>query len=202
MTRTAISLTLAMILTSSTAFAGSAGRPPARTSGQPATTTPATPATTPAMQPAAPAPVAAPTPAKGQQQGVQGVQVLAPTQKSVVSALRAAGYNVEVKEKTEEEDINIIIKTKSHVVDVWLSSCVGDRCDRVTASVGWDTNEAIDNKLLNDWNSNYYTQAYYFENQYFIDSHLLIRGGVTAGTLQAWVQKLISDAKEFETMLK
>lgn len=180
MTKMATRLTLALIVTTSTAFAGSGGRPPARVPSQQNNTV-ATPAP---MAPAA----------------QTGVQILSPTQNSVVSALRAGGYKVTVDDNSSGE-VNISLNVKGYNVDVWLSGCNANLCDRVTSSVGWETKQEADYELLNEWNSNYYTQAYYFENQYFIDSHFMIRGGFAASAVQAWIEKLLADAKEFESML-
>lgn len=129
--------------------------------------------------------------------------VLPGTLTSVAAALRAAGYRVTVEPQADDEDPSMTVQAGGREVQVWLSGCASGRCARATAELEWDAGEdGGDTDLLNEWNSEYYTQAYVYEGSYYLDSTLFMGGGFTAATLRAWMTEFLSDAGEFEDTLR
>ncbi|GAA0512643.1 YbjN domain-containing protein [Deinococcus depolymerans] len=131
-------------------------------------------------------------------------QVLAATPAALLAALKEAGYRVTMDPVSPDSDPSMTVMAGDYEVSVWLSGCKAGTCARVTASTSWDYSdreEALDTELVNDWNSNYYTQAYAYEGAYYLDSTLPIAGGYTRATLKAWMTDYLGDVKDFETEL-
>lgn len=133
---------------------------------------------------------------------VGGAQVQPATPASVAAALRTAGYRVTVNPVQPDEDPSLAVVTSSgQNVDVWLSGCRAQVCDRVSAGLTWEAGDEPDLELLNEWNSGYYTQAYAYEGTYHLDSSLILRGGYTRASLLRWMELLLEDGEEFESEL-
>lgn len=128
-------------------------------------------------------------------------QVQAATPAAVAAALREAGYKVTMKPTNPDEDPTMSVVAGGYTMDVWLSGCKNGSCARVTASTGWDYSDkkdALDLKAVNEWNGNYYSQAYVYESSYYLDYTLPIKGGFTKVGLKAWMTDYLSDLKDFE----
>ena len=133
---------------------------------------------------------------------VGGAQVQPATPASVAAALRTAGYRVTVNPVQADEDPSLSVVTPSgQNVDVWLSQCRAQVCDRVSAGLTWEGGDEPDLELLNDWNGNYYTQAYVYEGTYHLDSSMILRGGYTRAALLRWMELLLEDGGDFEAEL-
>ncbi|KQR04761.1 YbjN domain-containing protein [Deinococcus sp. Leaf326] len=133
---------------------------------------------------------------------VGGAQVQPATPASVAAALRTAGYRVTVNPVQPDEDPSLAVVTSSgQNVDVWLSECRAQVCDRVSAGLTWDASDEPDLDFLNEWNSGYYTQAYVYEETYHLDSSMILRGGYTRAALVRWMELLLEDGEEFESEL-
>lgn len=131
-------------------------------------------------------------------------QVVASTPAALMAALKEAGYRVTMDPATPDSDPSMTVMAGDYEVSVWLSNCKAGSCGRVTASTSWDysdSEEELDTALVNDWNSNYYTQAYAYEGAYYLDSSMPIGGGYTRATLKAWMTDYLSDVKDFELEL-
>lgn len=131
-------------------------------------------------------------------------QVQPATPEAVAAALRAAGYRVTMNPSDPDSDPSMTVDTGDYEVDVWLSGCQKNVCSRVTASSSWDYSDdedLLDTELINDWNGNYYTQAYIYEGAYYLDSTMPIRGGYTRAALKAWMTDYLEDALDFEEEL-
>ncbi|MEF2279824.1 YbjN domain-containing protein [Deinococcus sp. YIM 134068] len=131
-------------------------------------------------------------------------QVQAATPTAVAAALREAGYAVTVNPVDTDEDPSLSVKAGNYELDVWFSGCRGTSCDRVTASTSWDYEDdagSLDTDLANEWNSNYFTQAYVYEGSYYLDSTLTLRGGYTKAALGAWMEDYLGDVEDFEAEL-
>lgn len=133
---------------------------------------------------------------------VGGAQVQPATPASVAAALRTAGYRVTVNPVQPDEEPSLTVVTPSgQNVDVWLSECRAQVCDRVSASLSWEAGDEPDLELLNEWNGNYYTQAYVYGDSYHLDSSLILRGGYTRAALLRWMELLLEDGGDFEAEL-
>lgn len=133
-----------------------------------------------------------------------GGQVQAATPETVAAALREAGYAVSVNPVQGDDEPSLAVKAGDYELDVWFSGCRGTTCERVTASTNWDyrdDQESLDMELVNEWNSNYFTQAYVYENGYYLDSTLTLRGGYTKVALKAWMEDYLGDVRDFEAEL-
>ncbi|AFD24061.1 hypothetical protein DGo_CA0134 [Deinococcus gobiensis I-0] len=86
-------------------------------------------------------------------------------------------------------------------MDVWLSQCRAQVCDRVSAGLSWEAGDEPDLELLNEWNGNYYTQAYVYDDSYHLDSSMILRGGYTRAALVRWMELLLEDGGDFEAEL-
>ncbi|GGK96930.1 YbjN domain-containing protein [Deinococcus radiotolerans] len=130
-------------------------------------------------------------------------QVQPATPAAVMAALKTAGYKVTMNPTAPDRDPSMTFTSGGHEVQVWLSGCKAGVCSRVTASTSWDYSDAedLDTAVLNDWNSNYYTQAYAYEGSYYLDSTMPIRGGYTQATLKAWITEYLEDVTYFEDEL-
>lgn len=131
-------------------------------------------------------------------------QVQAATPAAVAAALRGAGYKVTMNPTDPDGDPSMTVVVGDAEVDVWLSGCKAGLCSRVTASSYWDYSDAgegLDTELTNEWNGNYYTQAYIYEDAYYLDSTMPIRGGYTSATLKAWMVDYLDDVSAFEEEL-
>ncbi|MDV6373012.1 YbjN domain-containing protein [Deinococcus arenicola] len=131
-------------------------------------------------------------------------QVQAATPAAIAAALREAGYKVTVNPTDADSDPSLSVTAGDYEVDVWLSGCKSGICSRVTASSYWDYSDDEDNldtELTNEWNGNYYTQAYTYEGSYYLDSTLPIRGGYTKAALKAWMVDYLDDVESFEEEL-
>ncbi|MBB5361611.1 YbjN domain-containing protein [Deinococcus humi] len=131
-------------------------------------------------------------------------QVQAATPDAVAAALRAAGYKVTVNPTDPDSDPSLTVNAGDYEIDVWLSGCQKNVCSRVTASSYWDYSDdedMLDTELINDWNGNYYTQAYVYEGAYYLDSTMPIRGGYTRAALNAWMVDYLEDVAAFEEEL-
>ncbi|GBF07134.1 YbjN domain-containing protein [Deinococcus aerius] len=131
---------------------------------------------------------------------VGGGQVQAATPEAVTAALRAAGYTVTANPIREDEDPSVTVRAGGRELDVWFSGCREGSCARVTASYGWDPEDEADLNLdfVNEWNGNYYTQAYVYEGRYYLDSTMPLRGGYTRAALNAWMTDYLTDVEDFE----
>ncbi|WP_291430968.1 YbjN domain-containing protein [Deinococcus sp.] len=135
---------------------------------------------------------------------VTGGQVVAATPAALLAALKAAGYRVTMDPVSADSDPSMTVKAGKYEISVWLSDCTAGKCSRVTASTFWDYSDSeddLDTELTNDWNGNYYTQAYVYEGAYYLDSTMPIAGGYTRATLKAWMADYLSDVKDFEVEL-
>ncbi len=133
---------------------------------------------------------------------VGGAQVQPATTESVAATLRAAGYRVTVNPAQPDEDPSLSVVTPSgQDVDVWLSQCRAQVCDRVSAGLSWEAGDEPDLELLNEWNGNYYTQAYVYDDSYHLDSSMILRGGYTRAALVRWMELLLEDGGDFEAEL-
>ncbi|BDP40672.1 hypothetical protein DAETH_06410 [Deinococcus aetherius] len=133
-----------------------------------------------------------------------GGQVQAATPATVASALREAGYGVTVNPVEGDDEPSLTVKAGDYELDVWFSGCKGTTCDRVTASTNWDYSDdedSLDTDLVNEWNSNFFTQAYVYEGAYYLDTTLPLRGGYTKVALKAWMEDYLGDVKDFEAEL-
>lgn len=131
-------------------------------------------------------------------------QVQAATPASVAAVLREAGYKVTVNPAGVDEDPSLSVTAGDYELDVWFSNCKNNVCSRVTASVYWDYSDdqdMLDTELVNDWNSNYYTQAYVYEGSYYLDATMIIAGGYTKTALKAWMMEYLDDVAAFEEEL-
>ncbi|MBZ9749954.1 YbjN domain-containing protein [Deinococcus sp. HMF7604] len=131
-------------------------------------------------------------------------QVLASTPTALAAALREAGYKVTVEPVSADSDPTLTVTAGDYEVSLWLSNCKANVCGRATASVSWDYSDdedSLDLELTNDWNSNYYTQAYIYEGAYYLDSTLFIGGGYTKAALKAWMTEYLDDVSDFEMEL-
>lgn len=145
----------------------------------------------------APAQASAPASAPGTS-ALGGGQVQAATVTTVAAGLREAGYRVTVNPAQADEDPSLSVVAGDYELDVWFSGCQAGSCDRVTASTGWELGEEqADLEFLNEWNSNYFTQAYLYEASYYLDSTLTLRGGYTRVALRAWMSDFLEDVAEF-----
>lgn len=131
-------------------------------------------------------------------------QVQPATPDAIAAALREAGYTVTMNPTDPDSDPSLTVDTGDDEVDVWLSGCQKNVCSRVTASSYWDYSDdedSLDVELTNDWNGNYYTQAYIYEGAYYLDSTMPIRGGYTRAALKAWMVDYLEDVAAFEEEL-
>lgn len=131
-------------------------------------------------------------------------QVQAATPATVAAVLREAGYTVTMTPSDPDSDPSMTVKAGERELDVWFSDCEAGSCARVTASTFWDYSEdedSLDTELTNDWNGNYYTQAYIYEGGYYLDSTMPIRGGYTRAALKAWMTDYLGDVTDFEAEL-
>ncbi|OLV16610.1 YbjN domain-containing protein [Deinococcus marmoris] len=131
-------------------------------------------------------------------------QVQAATPAAIAAALREAGYKVTMNPTDPDSDPSMTVDTGDYEVDVWLSGCKAGICSRATASSYWDYSDdegSLDTELTNDWNGNYYTQAYVYEGSYYLDSTMPIRGGYTKAALKAWMVDYLDDVSAFEEEL-
>lgn len=131
-------------------------------------------------------------------------QVVAATPAALMAALKEAGYRVTMDPVSPDSDPSMTVMAGDYEVSVWLSNCKAGSCGRVTASTSWDysdSEEELDTALVNDWNGNYYTQAYAYDGAYYLDSSMPISGGYTRATLKAWMTDYLSDVKDFELEL-
>ncbi|GGR97672.1 YbjN domain-containing protein [Deinococcus sedimenti] len=130
-------------------------------------------------------------------------QVQAATPAAVMASLKAAGYRVTMNPTSPDRDPTMTVTAGDRELQVWLSSCANGVCGRVTASSSWDYSDAeeLDTEFLNEWNSNYYTQAYLYEGSVYLDSTMPIRGGYTQATLKAWMTDYLDDVSAFEDEL-
>ncbi|CAM3773127.1 YbjN domain-containing protein [Deinococcus frigens] len=131
-------------------------------------------------------------------------QVQAATPAAIAAALREAGYKVTMKATDPDSDPSMTVNTGDYEVDVWLSGCKAGICTRATVSSYWDYSDdedLLDPALTNDWNGNYYTQAYVYEGAYYLDSTMPIRGGYTKAALKAWMVDYLDDVSAFEEEL-
>ncbi|UQN05268.1 YbjN domain-containing protein [Deinococcus sp. QL22] len=131
-------------------------------------------------------------------------QIQAATPNSVAAALREAGYKVTVNPANPDEDPSLSVTAGDYEIDVWFSNCKGNVCTRVTASSYWDYSDdedALDVELTNEWNGNYYTQAYIYEGSYYLDTTMVIAGGYTKTALKAWMTEYLDDVSTFEESL-
>lgn len=127
-----------------------------------------------------------------------GGQVQAATPATVAAGLRAAGYQVTVNPAQADEDPSLSVVAGEYELDVWFSGCQAGSCDRVTASTGWEVGEEeADLAFLNEWNGNYFTQAYVYEDSYYLDSTLTLKGGYTRAALNAWMSDFLTDVADF-----
>ncbi|UBV42184.1 YbjN domain-containing protein [Deinococcus taeanensis] len=130
-----------------------------------------------------------------------GAQVQPATPAALLSALKEAGYRVTMNPTEADGEPSMTIVSGEHKISVWLSGCKNNVCSRVTASTSWDysdQDDALDTEVVNDWNGNYYTQAYIYEGAYYLDSTMPVRGGYTKATLKAWMTDYLEDVKSFE----
>lgn len=128
-------------------------------------------------------------------------QIQAATPAAVLAGIREAGYRVTMNPAEPDADPSMTVTSGSYEVQVWLSGCKAGSCARVTASTSWDYSDSeadLDTDLANEWNSNYYTQAYVYEGSYYLDSTMPLRGGYTRAALKAWMADYLSDVKDFE----
>ncbi|GGL96065.1 hypothetical protein GCM10010841_00630 [Deinococcus aerophilus] len=128
-------------------------------------------------------------------------QVQSATPAAIAAALREAGYTVTMNPSVPDSDPSMAVVAGNRELDVWLSGCEAGICARVTASTSWDYSgslDALDPQFTNDWNSNYYTQAYIYEGAYYLDSTMPVRGGYTRAALKAWMTDYLSDVRDFE----
>ncbi|EYB66525.1 hypothetical protein DEIPH_ctg103orf0055 [Deinococcus phoenicis] len=133
-----------------------------------------------------------------------GGQVQAATPAAVAAVLREAGYQVTANPANPDEAPSLTVKAGDYELDVWFSGCKAGSCDRVTASTSWDYSddeENLDLDLVNEWNGDYFTQAYVYEGSYVLDSTFTLKGGYTRAALKAWMADYLSDAGEFEAAL-
>ncbi len=131
-------------------------------------------------------------------------QVQPPTPAAIAAALREAGYMVTMNPSVPDSDPSMTVVAGDRELDVWLSGCEAGSCARVTASTSWDYSDsmdALDPQFTNDWNGNYYTQAYIYEGGYYLDSTMPVRGGYTRAALKAWMTDYLSDVGDFEAEL-
>lgn len=132
-------------------------------------------------------------------------QVMAATPAAVAAILRESGYKVTMNPTNPDEDPSMSVKAGDYTIDVWLGGCKnGTACSRVAASTSWDYSDSKDKQkpdVVNEWNSNYYSQAYIYEDAYYLDSNLFIKGGYTKNTLKAWFSDYLGDIAEFENNL-
>ncbi|THF86507.1 YbjN domain-containing protein [Deinococcus sp. KSM4-11] len=130
-------------------------------------------------------------------------QVQAATPAAVAAILRAAGYTVTMNPADPDKDPSMTIRLGDDQMDVWLSGCKAGTCARVTASSSWDYSDQgdLDTGVVNDWNANYYTQAYTYEGGYYLDSTMPLRGGYTAAALKAWMTDYLSDVRDYGAKL-
>ena len=128
-------------------------------------------------------------------------QIQAATPAAVLAGLREAGLKVTMNPTEPDADPSMTVMSGSYEVQIWLSDCKAGSCARVTASTSWDYSDSEDGPdmaVVNDWNSNYYTQAYGYEGSYYLDSTMPLRGGYTRAALKAWMTDYLSDVKDFE----
>ncbi|WP_102127758.1 YbjN domain-containing protein [Deinococcus planocerae] len=133
-----------------------------------------------------------------------GGQVQAATPATVAATLREAGYTVTVNPVEGDDEPSLAVKAGDYELDVWFSGCKGTTCDRVTASTNWDyrdDEESLDTEFVNEWNGNFFTQAYVYEGGYYLDSTLTLRGGYTKVALRAWMEDYLGDVEDFEAEL-
>ncbi|WP_216320122.1 YbjN domain-containing protein [Deinococcus aestuarii] len=133
-----------------------------------------------------------------------GGQVQAATPQTVAAALREAGYGVTVNPVQGDDEPSLTVKAGDYELDVWFSGCRSTTCDRVTASTHWDyrdDEESLDPEFANEWNSNFFTQAYVYEGGYYLDSTFTLRGGYTRVALKAWMEDYLGDVEDFEAEL-
>ncbi|MBZ9712332.1 YbjN domain-containing protein [Deinococcus multiflagellatus] len=131
-------------------------------------------------------------------------QVQPATPAAMAAALRDAGYKVTLKPADPDSDPSMTVMAGDYEVTVWLSGCKANTCSRATASLSWDYSDdedSLDTELVNDWNSNYYTQAYIYEGAYYLDSTMPIAGGYTKAAVKAWMAEYLGDAADFEMEL-
>lgn len=140
--------------------------------------------------------VPGPTPTPG------ATQVQPATPAAVAAGLREAGYRVTVNTPAAGEAPSLSVIAGDYELDVWFSGCEAGTCARVTASLGWELGtDDPDLTFLNAWNSDAFSQAYAYEDTYYLDSTLTLRGGYTRAALRAWLSDYLSDAAEFEAGL-
>ena len=128
-------------------------------------------------------------------------QIQAATPAAVLAGLREAGLKVTMNPTEPDADPSMTVMSGSYEVQIWLSDCKAGSCARVTASTSWDYSDSEDGpdmELVNEWNSNYYTQAYAYEESYYLDSTMPLRGGYTRAALKAWMTDYLSDVEDFE----
>lgn len=131
-------------------------------------------------------------------------QVQPATPAAMSAALREAGYRVTMNPADPDSDPSMTIMAGDYEVTLWLSGCKANMCSRATASVSWDYSDdedSLDTELVNDWNSNYYTQAYIYEGAYYLDSTMPIAGGYTKAAVKAWMTEYLGDVADFEMEL-
>ncbi|MDB5045964.1 MAG: hypothetical protein JWQ08_2014 [Deinococcus sp.] len=128
-------------------------------------------------------------------------QIQAATPSSVAAALREAGYKVTVNPANPDEDPSLSVTAGDYDIDMWFSNCKNNVCTRVTASSYWDYSDdedSIDSEIANEWNSNYYTQAYVYEGSYYLDTSLILTGGYLKTALKSWMTEYLDDVEAFE----
>ncbi|ANE44196.1 YbjN domain-containing protein [Deinococcus puniceus] len=132
-------------------------------------------------------------------------QIQAATPNSVAAVLREAGYKVTVNPANPDEDPSLTVTAGERQVDMWFSNCKSNVCTRVTASSYWDYSDdedALDVELANEWNGNYYTQAYIYEGSYYLDATMMIAGGYLKTALKAWMTEYLDDVDGFSESLE
>lgn len=135
---------------------------------------------------------------------VGGGQVQPATPAAMAAALREAGYKVTLNPTAPDKDPSMTVVAGEYELDVWMSGCAAGVCSRVTVSSAWDYSDDEDNldtELVNDWNGNYYTQAYIYEGSYYLDSTMPIKGGYTKAAVKAWMADYLGDVADFEAEL-
>ncbi|MBB5233717.1 YbjN domain-containing protein [Deinococcus budaensis] len=124
------------------------------------------------------------------------------TPAAVAAGLREAGYRVTVNAPAAGEAPSLSVVAGKYELDMWFSGCQAGSCARVTVSLGWELGaDDPDLAFLNEWNSDAFTQAYVYEDAYYLDSTLTLRGGHTRAALRAWLSDYLSDVAEFGARL-
>ncbi|WP_245808574.1 YbjN domain-containing protein [Deinococcus hopiensis] len=130
-------------------------------------------------------------------------QVLAATPATVAKVFGTAGYRVTVSPASGNEDLSFTLVAGKYELGMWFSGCAGqgidDACLRVTASI-YDGPDAVKLTVedVNRWNTHHYTHAYVLEDNTYVDSSFILRGGYTKAALLAWMQAYLDDLGDFE----